>query len=173
MPLTAQDLEYLKPKFDHCQSLVYGDYVNGIAYEEDLVSSQGMAFTLFPHEGHSADDVKEAERELYADRDVVRIYVRRVPSSWYPEEHQPDDSKEESGQWLESMRRVLREGPLCVATDGSVVPRGQRGGQLVDCFTASICTQVYDALNDTNKAKLLAMPVYVAVDACLKIGAKR
>ena len=157
--------------FTRCYSLVFGEYVNGIAYDEEIVSCAGAAFTLYPHEKHTPEEVLKAEHKLRADRDVTSIHVRRVPSSWYPEEHRPDDSKEKSGQWLDSMRQIVAEGSYKrVGTDGAIIPEGKRGGALIDLFTASICCQVYDALNEANQAKLRAMPVYVAINACLKVA---
>lgn len=48
---------------------------------------------------------------------------------------------------IAKVRRVLTEG--CLKIDGA----------LVDSFTASAITQVYDALNDQNKAKFAALSI--------------
>ncbi len=45
-------------------------------------------------------------------------------------------------------------------------------GCMVDLFTASVVCQVYDALNDENKAKLAACPWPKMADIALKLVAK-
>ncbi len=44
------------------------------------------------------------------------------------------------------------------------------GGVLVDGFTASAIIQVYDRLNDENKAKLAALPIRKMADTVWKIA---
>ena len=42
-------------------------------------------------------------------------------------------------------------------------------GLFVDAFTASVVTQVYDAVNAENRKKLDAMKVGQVVDACFRV----
>lgn len=42
---------------------------------------------------------------------------------------------------------------------------------LVDLFSASIIVQVFDAINDANRAKLATMPVAKVASVCLKLAA--
>lgn len=42
-------------------------------------------------------------------------------------------------------------------------------GVLVDLFSASVTVQVYDRLNEGNRAKLGAMPVRRMVNVCLQV----
>lgn len=43
-------------------------------------------------------------------------------------------------------------------------------GVLVDLFSASVAVQVYDRLNEGNRAKLGAMPVRRMVNVCLQVA---
>jgi hypothetical protein len=49
---------------------------------------------------------------------------------------------------------------------------GPEGAVLLDLFTASMLTQVYDALGEANKARFLAMPLPKAVDFGWKLIAR-
>lgn len=60
--------------------------------------------------------------------------------------------------------RVTRskDGDEIIAACRSIVANGQYekiNGHMVDLFTASAVVKVYDALNETNQAKLKALPV--------------
>ncbi len=46
------------------------------------------------------------------------------------------------------------------------------GGLFVDHFTASCIVQIYDAVNDENKAKLNAMPIRKLAAVCWKVAKK-
>ena len=48
---------------------------NGIEYTEELYSSEGMAFMLFPAKEHTPEMIKQAIRELFNERDVVSMKV--------------------------------------------------------------------------------------------------
>ena len=43
---------------------------------------------------------------------------------------------------------------------------------MVDGWTASTIVQVYDAINETNRAKLEALPVYRVASMCLSLANK-
>jgi hypothetical protein len=43
---------------------------------------------------------------------------------------------------------------------------------LVDAFSASIMIAVFDAVNDLNKTKIMAMPLVRAFDVCAKVYRK-
>ncbi len=62
---------------------------------------------------------------------------------------------------IEIFRDVAKNGYRKVRIDGSKV--------LIDGFTASAVVQVYDALNDTNKAKFVALPLVKMVDVTWKL----
>ena len=44
---------------------------SGMLYDYEFVGMRGAAFTLFPDELHTAEDIKKAKAELIRDRDVV------------------------------------------------------------------------------------------------------
>ena len=53
----------------------YSKTSNGIEYTEELYSSEGMAFMLFPAKEHTPEMVKQAIREIFNERDVVSMKV--------------------------------------------------------------------------------------------------
>jgi hypothetical protein len=53
----------------------YSKTSNGIEYTEELYSSQGMSFILFPAKEHSTEMIKKAVREIFNERDVVSLKV--------------------------------------------------------------------------------------------------
>ncbi|AYL94380.1 hypothetical protein [Mucilaginibacter celer] len=48
---------------------------NGIEYTDEIVSSDGAGFVLYPTAEHTPEMVKAAIRELFNDRDVVAMKV--------------------------------------------------------------------------------------------------
>jgi len=55
--------------------MYYETTTNGIKYTEDIVSSQGAAFILYPDANHTSEDVKNAKDEIRRNRDVVYMRV--------------------------------------------------------------------------------------------------
>jgi hypothetical protein len=55
--------------------MIYSKTKNGIEYTEELYSSDGMAFMLFPTKEHTTEMVQQAIRELFNERDVVSMKV--------------------------------------------------------------------------------------------------
>jgi len=53
----------------------YPKTTNGIEYSEELYSSEGMAFMLFPATEHTPEMIKQAIREIFNERDVVSMKV--------------------------------------------------------------------------------------------------
>lgn len=58
---------------------------------------------------------------------------------------------------IKAIRRIAQEG------------YGNVNGLFVDTYTASAIVAVYDALNDENKAKLLALPILRVAAVCFKL----
>lgn len=52
---------------------------NGIPFEEDIVSSQGAMFILFPDKSKTKQDIEIAKRQLRNERDVVSI---KLATAW-------------------------------------------------------------------------------------------
>lgn len=48
---------------------------NGIPFEENITSSHGAAFILYPQSNHTKEDIDQAKRELRDQRDVVSIRI--------------------------------------------------------------------------------------------------
>ncbi|WP_199119908.1 hypothetical protein [Pedobacter sp. ASV28] len=46
---------------------------NGIEFTENIVSSKGAEFVLFPTKAHTAEMIRAAKQELRNSRDVVRL----------------------------------------------------------------------------------------------------
>jgi hypothetical protein len=125
---------------------------------------------LFPTENHTRDDIASAKAELRNARDVVSFNIFRVQESDLPPLHTDEP---ETGHWLHAIRHIV---DTCqarrVTADGALVPKGKRGGQLVDLFSASIVAQVYDAVNAKNRAKMHAMSLPVAMHVALGVANK-
>lgn len=49
--------------------------MNGIEYTEEIASSEGASFVLFPTARHTTEMVKAAIREIFNNRDVVSMKV--------------------------------------------------------------------------------------------------
>lgn len=67
-----------------------------------------------------------------------------------------DETKETKR--VAALRNILKEGQCKVVE-----------GKLVDTFSASAFIQVYDAVNEENKAKLLSFSLAGAIGACFKV----
>jgi hypothetical protein len=48
---------------------------NGIMFLENMISSSGAAFTLFPEEQHTREDILAAVNEISRNRDMVRWHI--------------------------------------------------------------------------------------------------
>ena len=55
---------------------------NGIMYSEELVSSDGMHMQLFVDEFHMPTQIQEAVEQVRRERDVVKLEIVIVPTSW-------------------------------------------------------------------------------------------
>ncbi|MDB5158301.1 MAG: hypothetical protein JWR50_3008 [Mucilaginibacter sp.] len=53
----------------------YEKTTNGIEYIDEIASSEGASFVLFPTAGHTPEMIKEAIREIFDNRDVVSLKV--------------------------------------------------------------------------------------------------
>jgi len=53
----------------------YEKTTNGIEYTDEIASSDGASFILYPTAEHTTEQVKEAVRELFDNRDVVSMKV--------------------------------------------------------------------------------------------------
>lgn len=60
---------------------------NLVSYEWGLAGPNGASFTLYPiKDHHTKEDVEEAKRELYKERDVVSIRIEWKSSKWFEKE---------------------------------------------------------------------------------------
>lgn len=65
-----------------------------------------------------------------------------------------------------------KDGAEILAACRSIVANGQYekiNGHMVDLFSASAIVKVYDALNETNKAKFAALPVARMTSVAMKL----
>jgi hypothetical protein len=53
----------------------YEKTTNGIEYTDEIASSEGASFVLYPAAEHTPGQIKEAIRELFDNRDVVSMKV--------------------------------------------------------------------------------------------------
>ncbi|MFH1184683.1 MAG: hypothetical protein V1755_06545 [Chloroflexota bacterium] len=168
----STETESLKHQWDRRESKQNGDTFAGIEYDSDLVSSRGCAITLYAPESADRSQIAKAKREARNQRDVVCFYVERVPDAWYPQDdHQP--AKAAGSGWIDAARWIVANGQCrrVVPETGELVPESKRGGMLLDLFSAGRMVAVYDALNETNRAKFHAMDVRVAHHVAFAIDA--
>lgn len=83
-----------------------------------------------------------------------------------------DDSRNDTAECIRGCEHTSRKDPVIdrirsVVTDESMK---RIDGLLVDLFSASITVQVYDALNEENKAKMAALPVRKMVNVALRVA---
>ncbi|HEY8096875.1 MAG TPA: hypothetical protein VIE65_12405 [Methylobacter sp.] len=86
----------------------------------------------------------------------------------------PDDDRDRD-EVARSVRSVKKADPeLTVVEKMRLIVRDRQAnrvnGLLVDLFTASVITQVYDAANDENKKKLDAMPIRKLALVCYRVA---
>ena len=72
---------------------------------------------------------------------------------------------------IELLRDIAKNGYRSVSLGTRTDPNGKRRTNrvLVDSFTASAVVQVYDALNETNKAKFATLDLLRMVDVTWKV----
>jgi len=77
------------------------------------------------------------------------------------ENHKNHDRTDYSLSTVDKLRKIVRKKQA-----------NRVDGVLIDLYSASLVVQVYDALNDSNKSKLAALPVRKMVNICFEVAAK-
>lgn len=75
-------LEVLRARYKRRDSLLDRTTFAGLEYDTDLVSSQGIAVTLFALPTTTRAQISAAKRDARNKRDVVCFYVERIPAEW-------------------------------------------------------------------------------------------
>lgn len=172
---TKQETEQMRGQFERRAGKVCdGKTFNGIEYDWELAGPSGCWVHLFPHEDHTDDDILKAKDAACRDRDVVSFSVSRVPKAWYEAEDfvpAASDGNTDEPAWVKTFRYVKQNRSCCRMDrdSGQRIPDSKRGGMLVDLFSAGMVLSVVDAINDTNRAKLFAMDIPVAIHICMSM----
>lgn len=167
MTTLAQDTD--RYSFERRESKMNGDTFAGLEYDTELINCDGVCVTLYVTEQTTKEQIEAAKRDARNKRDVAgRFYLVQVPQAWLDAE-KPAPSTHEGGwiaaaRWIKEHHSARRVDPKT----GELIPENKRGGMLLDAFSASALTAVYDSLSEQNKAKLLAMPVARAVEICFQ-----
>lgn len=85
-----------------------------------------------------------------------------------------DDSRNETAEWIRATTRTSRKEPVIDRIRSVVTDKDMKriNGLLVDLTSASITIQVYDALNEENKAKMASLPVRKMMTVAMKIATR-
>jgi hypothetical protein len=72
---------------------------NGLFYNEELASSQGMSFMLIVEPKDDKDKIEAAKQKLLRDRDVVRFHILRLTEvlEWKDPAHGEEPPAAEAG----------------------------------------------------------------------------
>lgn len=172
MTTAAEDLTWLRTTYDRRASKLEGDHAAGLEYDYELSGAAGAHFTLYVTEETSPIQIAAAKSALRDRRDVTGITVQRIPAQWQlDDEFRPEEYPAPKDGWLEAARQVVRERHCCRVHPETctVVPDDKRGGILLDLYSASALTRVYDALKPANQAKMLKLALPQAVDVAFSI----
>jgi hypothetical protein len=150
--------------FERRQSKSEGANLAGLEFDEHLAGPGGVDIVLFALPDTPKEQIGQAKEQARRTRDVVDFHVVEIEPAWLEAERLVPPAAPAATGWLEAVRWIVAHGQarrIDVET-GALVPEGKSGGMLLDLFSASAMAQVYDALNETNKAKLLSKPLPVA-----------
>ena len=155
----ADDLHRL---YARRESKMLGETYAGLEFDSYLTGPSGCAVVLFIDDDTQPEQIDRAKAEATQKRDVTGFTIHRMPKEWArAEKYEPQAEKK---GWIDAIRWIV-ENKQCrrvIPETGELVPEDKSGGMLVDLFSASTMVQVYDALNETNKARLNAMDVRLA-----------
>jgi hypothetical protein len=144
------------------ESKMLGETYAGLEFESYVTGPAGCAVVLFIDDDTQPEQIERAKAEALQRRDVTAFLVKRIPAEWLAaEEYQPSEGTK---GWIDAARWIVenRQCRRVIPETGQLVPDEQRGGLLLDLFSASTMVQVYDALNDANQARLNGMDLRVA-----------
>ena len=158
----SDELESLRQIYLGRESKMLGQTFAGLEFDSYLTGPSGCAVVLFVHEDTTPEQIERAKTEAARQRDVTGFTVQRVPRQWAADEQYVPQQKKTS--WVEAVRWIVKNQQCrrIVPETGELVPEDKCGGMPLDLFSASAMVQVYDALNETNRAKLEAMDLRLA-----------
>jgi hypothetical protein len=157
MAIPPGEEESLRRLYGRRESKMLGETYAGLEFDSYLTGPSGCAVVLFIHDDIQPEQIDRAKVEAIQKRDVTGFTLKRIPKEWVEAEtFQP--SADPKG-WIDAVRWIVQNKQCrrIMPETGELVPENKTGGMLMDLFSASTMVQVYDALNDTNKAKLNAM----------------
>jgi hypothetical protein len=148
--------------YAHRESKMLGETYAGLEFDSYLTGPSGCAVVLFIDDNTQTEQIDRAKAEATQKRDVTGFTIQRVSKEWArAEKYEP---RAEKKGWIDAVRWIV-EDKQCrriIPETGELVPEDKSGGMLVDLFSASVMVQVFDALNDRNKARLNAMDLRLA-----------
>lgn len=150
-------------------------------------SSGGLSDRLGKAEAMLADAVKMSEPPFKKEAEALLMQVtslrkKAAPGMNESDSSSMDDDMEESDDYQEidegdeDFTESAETGEALYAAIKKIVDEKKHakiGGIMVDLFSASAMLQVLNAVNDANRAKLLAMPVAKMADVAFKIINKK
>jgi hypothetical protein len=165
------EVDALRRRYAQRESKMLGETFAGLEFDSYLTGPSGCAVVLFAHDDTPPERIEQAKEEACRQRDVTGFLVERIPKEWVAAEQYAPQSEKKG--WIDAARWIV-EHKQCrriIPETGELVPEDKCGGMMLDLFSASAMVQVYDALNDANRAKLGAMDLRLAhriVFKCIK-----
>lgn len=149
--------------FERRHSKWIGHNYAGLEYDEQLAGPGGVDVILFVLPDTPKEQIERAKEEARNHSDVVDFVLLEIEPAWLQAEKFVPPAPSPTG-WLEAVRWVAdnKQARRIDVETGALVPENKSGGMLMDLYSASAMVKVYDALNETNKAKLLGKPLPVA-----------
>ena len=122
-----------------------GERLCGLPYSEELAGPDGMHFHVWFPGTPTQERLREVRDAIAADRDLVSMSWDIEPPGY---QWNPDGAKSAN---VVALRKGVEEKSMVTLKwdDGRVLS--------VDLFSASAIVQVYDALNEENRAKFAAL----------------
>ncbi len=151
-------------RYENRYGKMTGETLAGLEFDSEIAGPEGCAITLFALPHTTREEIERAKSEARHRYDVVYIRVVRISRQQYDAEtHHPGQDDREG--WIDAARWVYehKTARRLDRKTGVLVPENQRGGILLDLFSASVLVQVYDALNEENRKKLHSLSITRAV----------
>jgi hypothetical protein len=155
-------MDALRRLFAGRESKTLGETYAGLEFDSYLTGPSGCAVVLFIDDDTPPEQIERAQAEARQKRDVTGFLVKRIPREWAAAgQYKPQAEKQ---SWIEAARWIVehRQCRRVIPETGELVSEENRGGMLLDLFSASTMVQVYDALSAANQARLNGMDLRVA-----------
>lgn len=168
---TIQRYQTSREQYEGRYSKITGETLNGLEWHEELAGPGGMYLFLFVLPTTTDEEINAAVDKFRGLHDMVDWGAYEIDPAW-AEAEKPKLDPNHKGGWIEAARWIIanKTARRLDRKTGELIPKDKAGGIMLDLFSASIMVQVYDRLNEANRAKLDAMPVAMAHHILLQVA---